>query len=66
MAPIWKPQPFEVLDMWLKAILEEASDDLNDWETIFIYDMVIRVANKWQLTQSQEEKLESVYAKLTS
>lgn len=66
MAPIWKPQPFEVLDMWLKAILEEASDELNDWETRFIDDMVIRVANKWQLTQSQEEKLESIYAKLTS
>jgi hypothetical protein len=66
MAPIWRPQSFEVLDMWLKAILEEASDELNDWETRFIDDMVIRVANKWQLTQSQEEKLESIYAKLTS
>jgi hypothetical protein len=66
MAPIWKPQPFEVLNHWLDAILSEASDELNDWETKFVDDMMIRVANKWALSQTQEEKLEQIYAKYTS
>lgn len=66
MARIWKQQPFEVLQQWIDDIIEEASDDLNDWETKFIDDMTIRVANKWSLTQSQEEKLESIYAEKTS
>lgn len=66
MSKLWKPQPFEVLSHWLEAILQEASDELNDWETKFIDDMTMKVANKWQLTQSQEEKLEQIYAKYTS
>lgn len=66
MARIWQPQPFEVLQAWIDAILEEASDDLNDWENKFIDDMAIRVTNRWSLSQSQEEKLESIYAAKTS
>jgi hypothetical protein len=66
MAPIWKPQSHEVLENWLNTILEEASDKLNDWETKFIDDMTIRIANRWALSQAQEEKLESIYAKKTS
>jgi hypothetical protein len=66
MAPIWKPQSFEVLNHWLDAILSEASDELDDWETRFVDDMMIRVANKWALSQTQEEKLEQIYAKYTS
>lgn len=65
MAPIWKPQPFEVLQNWIDTILEEASDELNDWETRFVDDMRIKVLNKWPLTQAQEEKLESIYAEKT-
>jgi hypothetical protein len=66
MAPIWKPQPHEVLEQWLDAILNEASDDLNDWETKFIDDMTTRIANKWPLSQKQEETLEKIYADKTS
>lgn len=66
MAPIWKPQPFEVLQQWIDTIIDEASDDLNDWETKFIDDMAIRVANRWTLTETQEKKLESIYADKTS
>jgi hypothetical protein len=66
MAKIWQQQPFEVLQQWIDDILEEASDELNDWETKFIDDMRIRVVNKWPLTQTQEEKLESIYADKTS
>ena len=66
MPPLWKPQPFEVLQNWIVTIIEEASDTLTDWETKFVDDMRIRVGNKWPLTQTQEEKLESIYAEKTS
>lgn len=63
---IWQPQPLEVLQHWVDTILEEASDSLNDWESRFVDDMGVRIANKWQLSQSQEEKLEAIYAAKTS
>lgn len=66
MARVWQQQPFEVLQQWIDDILEEASDELNDWETKFIDDMRIRVSNKWPLTETQEKKLESIYADKTS
>ena len=66
MAKMWQPQHYEVLRGWIDAILEEASDDLNDWETKFIEDMNVRVNNKWPLTETQEKKLESIYADKTS
>lgn len=66
MAPVWKPQPFEVLEEWVNAIIDEASDELNDWETKFINDMQVRISNRWQLSQNQEQKLESIYANKTS
>lgn len=66
MAKIWQPQSFEVLQSWIDAIIDEASDNLNDWETNFIEDMSIRVANKWTLTENQEKKLEAIYAEKTS
>lgn len=66
MAAIWQPQPFEVLQQWIETIIEEASDSLNDWETQFISDMQIRVANKWQLSKAQHDKLETIYAEKTA
>lgn len=66
MGVMWKPQPFDVLQHWIDTILEEASDELNDWETRFVEDMRVKVLNKWSLTQAQEEKLESIYAEKTS
>jgi hypothetical protein len=66
MAKVWQPQSYEVLKSWIDAILEEASDDLNDWETKFIDDMLHRVVNRWPLTETQEKKLESIYADKTS
>jgi hypothetical protein len=65
MPRIWQQQSWEVLQSWIDAIIEEASDELNDWETKFIEDMAIRVANKWSLTQRQEEILERIYADKT-
>ena len=65
MSSIWNPQPWEVLDSWVKAILEEASDDLNDWESNFVEEMAIKIANRWSLTIAQERKLEDIYAEKT-
>lgn len=66
MAKVWQPQSYEVLKSWIDAILEEASEDLNDWETKFVDDMLHRVINRWPLTETQEKKLESIYADKTS
>lgn len=65
MNNIWNPQSNEVLKSWVEAIIDEASDDLNDWETKFIHDIQIKVANNWSLTQKQEETLERIYADKT-
>lgn len=66
MSKIWKPIETEVLQSWIDAILNEASDDLSDWESKFIVDVEMRLARGSQLTQSQEQKLEEIYADKTS
>lgn len=67
MPPIWKPQPLDVLQNWIETIEDEASDQLNDWETRFIDDMRrIVILHRRPLTRSQEETLEKIYAEKTS
>lgn len=66
MAQIWKPQTNEVHRHWVDTILKEASDKLSDWETKFIDDIDRKVTLGLQLTQAQEEKLESIYAEKTA
>lgn len=65
MSEIWKPLTIETYKSWCQAILEEASDNLNSWENIFIYDIEVRLASNRNLTQGQAEKLESIYAEKT-
>lgn len=65
MPTIWEPRPWEVLESWVEAILAEASDELNDWESHFIEEMAIKITNRWHLTPAQERKLESIYADKT-
>jgi hypothetical protein len=66
MAEMWKPKDPTLLRSWLDAILDEASDELNDWETKFISDMEKRLDLNLRLSQAQEEKLEQIYAGKTS
>ena len=66
MPPIWKPQPPEVLKSWVDAIMQEASDDLSDWETKFIENINARLIAGKPLSQAQEETLEKIYAEKTS
>lgn len=65
MARMWKSAGRDALKHYIDTILEEASDELNDWETKFIDDMQIRITNGWPTTQAQEEKLEQIYAAKT-
>lgn len=65
MAAMWRPHPVEVYADWIETIIQEASDELNDWEINFIDDMRLRTDNGIQLTQGQAEKLEQIYADKT-
>ena len=66
MPPIWQPQEINVYRMWVKSILDEASDSLNDWESDFIDSIGNRLDQNRNLSQGQAEKLESIYADKTS
>lgn len=61
----WKPQPSEVIQSWWDAIVEEAQDELNDWELKFISSIEMKVRNGFPLSESQEKKLEQIYAEKT-
>lgn len=65
MAKIWEPRLPEILRYWVDTILMEASDNLNDWETNFINNIEKQLDLGIKLTQSQEDKLESIYAEKT-
>lgn len=65
MAEVWRQKDFETLEYWVICILTEASDKLNDWETRFVSQMDVRISNRWALTESQQNKLESIYADKT-
>jgi len=65
MSEIWKPLKIDVYQSWCDAIVDEASDDLNDWELRFIGDIQVKLAAGWNLTEAQAMKLESIYAEKT-
>lgn len=65
MAPIWKPQENETYRAWIDSIIDEASDDLNDWENSFLDSLSSRLISGYNLTQAQAEKLEQLYTKHT-
>jgi hypothetical protein len=65
MAQMWTPKDPEILKSWVQAIIDEASDDLNMWETKFIADMERLLQEGRTLTEAQESKLESIYGEKT-
>lgn len=65
MGIIWKPQPIEVYQAWIGAILDEASDSLTDWEINFIESISTRLNTGKNLTLNQAIKLESIYIRVT-
>jgi len=65
MPPIWKPLDIDVYKSWVDAILDEASDDLNAWETDFVDSIGERLVSGRNLTEAQAEKLEAIYSSKT-
>jgi len=65
MSQQWQSQPPKVHREWLDAVLNEASDKLNDWETSFIESIERQLDKRIPLSQAQEEKLETIYANYT-
>jgi len=65
MPLIWKPKDKEILQHWIDVILDEASDELDDWESSFLESIQNRLHYN-TLTEAQESKLEDLYVKHTS
>lgn len=65
MAKVWKSVGREILLYWIQSIEDEASDRLSAWEVNFIDSLSQQLQYKTELSQAQEEKLESIYAKYT-
>ena len=64
MSEIWKPLTRDTYKDWVATIISEASDRLSDWEIKFIHSMEHDLAYK-NLSQSQAEKLDELYARYT-
>jgi hypothetical protein len=65
MSEIWKSLDIETYKYWAETIINEASDELTDWESGFIDSIHIKLSNGWNLTQAQATKLEKIYAEKT-
>jgi hypothetical protein len=66
MAIRWQPQPIDVYVSWYTAVIDEASDQLNDWEMNFIESIGEQLRQGRNLSEKQAEKLENIYAKHTN
>ena len=65
MAEKWHPQPIEVYQSWISAIIDEASDELTPWESKFIESIDEQLAQHRNLSEKQAEILERIYANKT-
>lgn len=65
MAKMWQPQSSEVLQSWIDALVNEASDELTDWENSFLDSIRGHLNLRGTLTQRQEEILERIYTEKT-
>jgi len=65
MSKLWQAQSIQVYRAWHEAIMNEGEDKLTDWERKFIDSMDGILAANFTLTQSQAEKLEQIYVKVT-
>lgn len=65
MAKVWEAQDISTYLNWVEAIYGEASDALNNWEVDFLDSVETKLRQKRQITQSQAEILERIYAEKT-
>ncbi len=66
MSKIWEPQPIQIYNDWVRAIIDEAQDKLTDWESNFVDSISNQLDNGRQLTKPQAEILERIYSEKTS
>lgn len=65
MSKVWQPQSIEVYKHWVNTIIDEASDDLTEWESDFVDSISHRLELGNNLTEPQAVKLESIYSNKT-
>lgn len=65
MSEIWKPLDIGTYLDWCEAIINEASDELNSWETSFVENIYLQLNQGNNLTERQATKLEKIYAEKT-
>ena len=65
MSLIWRPYDKETYRTWLDAIIDEASDELTDWESKFINNMQVQLSFNSNFSRNQSEMIERIYAKYT-
>ena len=62
---MWKPQTIDVYKSWIIALIEQSAIPLSNWESGFIDSVYVQLVHGKNLTQSQAEKLEDIYATKT-
>jgi hypothetical protein len=62
---MWHPYDAQTYELWLDAIVDEASDQLNDWESKFINDMQNQLRFNSNFTRNQSDMIEKIYTKYT-
>ena len=65
MSRMWTPQSIEIYKSWVDALIMEASDELSQWEQDFVLSIQNRLTSGANLTESQANKLEQLYAAKT-
>lgn len=65
MPLMWRPYDESTYRMWLDAIVDEASDELTDWESKFINDMRVQIDFNANFSRAQSDQIERIYAKYT-
>jgi hypothetical protein len=65
MAKIWKPLDIGTYLDWAEIIIDEASDNLTDWEISFVDSIHGKLLTGQQLTEAQANRLEKIYAEKT-
>ena len=62
---MWRPLERNTYQSWIDSILNEASDELSNWESGFIASIQMRLDHGAILNENQAAKLEQIYTKLT-
>jgi hypothetical protein len=62
---MWHPYDKSTYESWINAILDEASDELTDWESSFVKSLKNQLKYNSNFSRAQSEKLERIYTRYT-